>query len=250
MEDLAIGRLLRELRIRLGWPQRRVAASAGISRSAYSEIEHGLIGKVPLEKLRKVAGVLEVRLRLEPSWRGAGIDIVVSARHTGMAELVAQLLIDAGWDVRPEVSFNHFGERGVVDLLAWHVATRSLLLVEVKTEIADVSNLLAVADRRRRLASAIAAPFDWLPATVAQWVVVAESRTNERRLAAHRAFIRAAFPADGRAIRGWLRNPHGPIAALSFLPGSSGSSARRRAAPTQRVRDARSSVNESEKAAT
>ena len=46
MDDLAIGRVLRELRIRLGWPQRVVAAKARISASAYSEIERGHIESV------------------------------------------------------------------------------------------------------------------------------------------------------------------------------------------------------------
>ncbi len=243
MDDLAIGRLFRELRIRLGWPQRVAAAKAGMARSSYSEIEHGLIGKVPIAKLRKVASVYEVRLRLEPSWRGAAIDIVLSARHAAMAERVTKLLREAGWDVRPEVSFNHFGERGVVDLLAWHAASRTLLVVELKTELADVNNLLAVNDRRRRLAAKIAEPFGWQPLVVAQWVVVAESRTNERRLSAHRTVLRAAFPADGRAVGGWLAHPGGPLAALSFLPDSGASSTRRAAAPRLRVRQPRASVS-------
>jgi len=80
VDDLALGRLFRELRIRLAWTQLDVAERAGISRSAYSEVEHGLLATVPLDRLRRVAGVLEVRLRLEPSWRGAAIDMADSAR--------------------------------------------------------------------------------------------------------------------------------------------------------------------------
>lgn len=243
MDDLALGRLFRELRIRLGWPQRTVAARASISRSAYSEIEHGMIGKVPLDKLRKVAAVLEVRLQLQPSWRGAAIDILVSSRHAAMAERVTRLLIGAGWDVRPEVSFNHFGERGIVDLVAWHAPSRALLLVELKTELADVHNLLASCDRRHRLAAHIAEPIGWHPIVVGQWVAIADSRTNERRLAAHRAMIRGALPDDGRAVAGWLARPQRSLGAFSFLPDSSGSSARRRSAPRLRVRDSRASVN-------
>lgn len=249
MDDLGLGRLFRELRLRLEWPQRLVAAKAGISRAAYSEIEHGLIGKVPLDKLRRVAAVLEVRLRLEPSWRGAGIDIVLSTRHSGMAERVTRLLLDAGWEVRPEVSFSHFGERGVVDLVAWHAGTRTLLLIELKTELADVDNLLVVTDRRRRLAAKIAEPFGWQPRFVAQWVVLAESRTNERRLAAHRSRLRAAFPSDGRSVPGWLANPRGALSALSFLPDSTGSSVRRRSAPRLRVRARRSRTDRPPEAA-
>ena len=247
MDDLAVGRLFRELRIRLGWPQAEVAVRAGVSRPAYSEIEHGHLEMVPLGKLRRIAAVLEVRLRLVPSWRGAAVDIVMSSRHAGMAEGVTRLLMTAGWEVKPEVSFNWYGERGVVDLVAWHAATRTVLLIELKTELADVNDLLAVTDRRRRLAAAIVEPFGWKPAGVAQWVAIADSRTNQRRLAAHRSLLRAAFPLDGRAIAGFLAQPGrlgGRLAALSFLPDVSGSSARQGSAPRLRVRRARPSVKQ------
>ena len=152
MDDLRVGRLLRKLRIGLGWPQHVVAAKAGISRTSYSEMELGRVDGISLGRLRKVAAVLEVRLVLEPRWRGAGVDRLLSSGHAAMSESVTRLLLNAGWEVRPEVSFNHFGERGVVDLIAWHAATRTLLLVELKTELADINDLLGVTDRRRRLA--------------------------------------------------------------------------------------------------
>jgi transcriptional regulator with XRE-family HTH domain len=239
MEALAVGRLLRELRLRLDWPQSEVARRAGISRSAYSEIERGEMDHVPLGKLRTVGAILEVRLTLEPRWRGAEIDRIVSSRHANMAERLTRLLVDAGWEVKPEVSFNHFGERGIVDLVAWFAPTRTLLLIEIKTEIADVNDLLAVTGRRARLAERIVEPFGWRPAHVAQWLVVAESRTNERRVADHRAMLRAAFPDDGRGVRGWIRRPVRAVAALWFLPDSSASSTRRASAPRLRVRRAR-----------
>jgi hypothetical protein len=123
-----------------------------------------------------------------------------------------------------------------------HVATKTLLLVEIKTELADINGLLAVTNRRARLASRIAEPFGWRPTGVALWVVVAASRTNERRVADHRVLLRAAFPNDGRSIRGWVHAPALPVAALWFLPDSSDSSTRRASAPRLRVRRTRASV--------
>jgi transcriptional regulator with XRE-family HTH domain len=242
MDDLAVGRIFRELRIRLGRPQRVVAAKAGVSASAYSEIERGHIESVPLGRLRKVAAVLEVRLILEPRWRGAGLDRIISSRHASMTEAVRRMLLAAGWEARPEVSFNHFGERGVVDLVAWHEGSRTLLLAELKTELVDVSDLLAVTDRRRRLAATIVGQFGWEPRRVGEWVVVAESRTNRRRVAEHRSALRAAFPADGRSIAGWLSKPDQPAAALWFLPNTSGAGARSGRAARLRVRPRRSSA--------
>ena len=53
-------------------------------------------------------------------------------------------------------------------------------------------------------------------------MIVAESRTNRRRIAAHQAVLRTAFPADGPAMRRWLVDPGGPIAGLSTGPGNPG----------------------------
>ena len=153
-----------------------------------------------------------------------------------MAEAISQMLVAAEWDVRPEVSFSHFGERGVVDLVAWHALSRTLLLIELKTELADINDLLAVTGRRRRLAAVIAGQFGWVPANVAQWVVVAASRSNERRVAAHRTMLRAAFPADGRSIAGWLANPGSAMSALWFLPNVQSATRRRGPATPIRVR--------------
>ena len=239
VDDLAIGRLFRELRIRLGWRAVDVAARARISQAAYSRIEHGAFETLPVGKLRRVAAVLDVRIQLEPRWRGAGADRVLSTRHAAMTDAVTRILQAAGWEVRAEVSFNEYGERGIVDLVAWHVASRTLLLVEIKTELVDANRLLATSDIRRRLARTIGSQFGWQHAALGQWIVLAESRTNHRRLAEVAAMVRASFPHDGRALRRWLANPRGGIAVLSFLLDSHGANARRKAAPTARVARAR-----------
>jgi hypothetical protein len=136
-----------------------------------------------------------------------------------MHEAVAQMF-DAldGWLTVPEVSFSYYGERGIIDVVAWHPARRTLLIIELKTEIVDVSDLIGTMDRRARLAWQIARDRGWRPESVSVWVVVADSRTNRRRLSAFATVLRRAFPADGRAMRAWLRSPGQRIAALSFLP--------------------------------
>jgi transcriptional regulator with XRE-family HTH domain len=79
VDDLAIGRLFREIRLRLNWPQKIVASRAHISEGAYSAIERGLFETVPIGKLRRVAAVLEVRLPLEPA--GGGRPSIASSRR-------------------------------------------------------------------------------------------------------------------------------------------------------------------------
>jgi hypothetical protein len=213
-----------------------------VATATYSRMERGEIAISRVGTLRKVGEVLELRLVLEARWRGAGLDRFLSEGHAAMAEAISQMLVAAGWAVRPEVSFSHFGERGVVDLVAWHESSQTVLLIELKTELADINDLLAVTGRRRRLALVIAEPLGWKPANVAQWVVIAAGRSNERRVAAHRTLLRAAFPADGRSIAGWLANPVGSPSALWFLPNSHSVSRRRGPATPIRVRRPRSNV--------
>jgi hypothetical protein len=66
-----------------------------------------------------------------------------------------------GWSIAPEVSFSIWGERGLIDILAWHAPTRSLLVIELKTAIVDVSGLVGTVDRKRRLAPEIARSRGW-----------------------------------------------------------------------------------------
>jgi len=235
VDDIGIGRLFRSLRLRLGWRQRDVAERAGVARSVYSDAERGHLEQLTIGKLRRIGAVLEVRLPIEPSWRGGQIERVISGRHAAMAERLTAMLLAAGWEVRPEASFSHFGERGVVDLVAWHAASRTLLLVEIKTELVDVPGLLTVTDRRRRLAKVIAGDRGWEPLRVTQWVVLADGRTNRRRVTDHRMLLRAAFPADGRSVAAWLKEPSEAVDALWFLPDVAGGGAGRGAAGPNRV---------------
>jgi hypothetical protein len=103
-------------------------------------------------------------------------------------------------------------------VLAWHPGRRALLVIELKTKLVDVSDLLGTMDRRRRLAWRIGRERDWDPITVSTWVVIAESRTNRRAVAAHERTIRSKMPVRSRAIARWLRDPVGRVDALGFLP--------------------------------
>lgn len=190
------------------------------------------IARLPLEAILRIAVALDVRIDITARWKGGELDRAINARHAAMHEQVAQLLDEAPeWLFRPEVTFAIYGERGVIDILAFHPPTGALLVIELKTELVDVQGLMGTVDRYVRLATQIARQQGWSPTTVSCWVILREGATNRRRFAGHASTLRAAFPVDGRTMRGWLRNPTGQVRALSFLPASgaaaSGSAVRR-----------------------
>jgi transcriptional regulator with XRE-family HTH domain len=218
MSDVRIGTRFRAVRRRLGLRQTDVARRARVSPTLVSRIERGQLGSIAIARIRRVAEILEIRLELQASWRGGELERIVNARHGAMHDVALRLFESlTGWETTSEVSFWIRGERGVIDIVAWHAATRTLLIIELKTELVDPQELVGTMDRRRRLAFEIAAQRGWRPRDVGVWVAFADTSTNRRHVNRHRRLLRAAFPADGRAIRHWLRGPAGPIAALSFL---------------------------------
>lgn len=238
MDEARLGALLRMVRIRRGLRQRDVAAKAGVSDATVSRIERGHVRTISIGALAEVAAALEVRLDHRARWRGGDLEMLMSRQHSALAEeVVARLHAVGGWEVKPEVSFAIYGERGVVDLLAWHQAASALLVIELKTEIVDVGELLGTLDRKRRLGAQIAATVGWLrPSSVSFVLLIADGRTNQRRVAAHAATFRAALPDDGRRFRSYLRSPDIDVRALAFLPDLHRGTVRRSSATPRRVR--------------
>lgn len=236
MDDQRLGQIYRAIRQRKGWRQVDLGARAGVSASLVARIERGAVGSIPVDKLRRVAIALGARLDTTIRWSGADLGRLLNARHAAMHEAMATFMSNLdGWQFEPEVSFSIYGERGVIDVLAWHPARRALLVIELKTEVVDVSDLLATMDRRRRLAWQIARERGWDPVTVSTWVVIADSRTNRRAVGAHERVLRSKLPVDTRGIARWLRDPKGNVDALGFMTHRQGMTLGRPMSPTRRV---------------
>lgn len=219
MDDQRVGSGFRAMRIRRKLRQRDLSAAAGVPRSVIALIEHGRLDEVAFGQIRAVARALDARFEGLVRWQGGDLDRLTNRGHAQMHEAMARWFVELdGWQAVPEVSFNEFGERGIIDILAWHASTRIVLVVELKTVIVDINDLMSTMDKRRRLALKIADDLGWNAARVATWVVVAPGRSNDRALAEHATVLRAKFPGDGRSMRRWLARPTGEIAALSFLP--------------------------------
>jgi transcriptional regulator with XRE-family HTH domain len=241
VDPVRFGRGIRALRRRRGWRQLDLATKAGVTRATVAGIEQGHGERVTYATLERVARPLEARVVCRLDWRGENLDRLLDAQHAALVEQIVVRVGAAGWQSATEVSFNVFGERGSIDVLAYHAATRLVLVVEAKTAIPDVGGMLMTLDRKARLAVGIAKERGWPASSAARMLVVAESRASRQRIAAHRATFEAAFPVRGRDVHRWLGAPRQPASALWFLSNDSytgvksGSRVRRRGAKRDSV---------------
>lgn len=218
MDVVRFGAALRAIRLRARLRQEDVARRARVSRSTVARIETGSVGTLTVETLERIAAAVGARAELRLRWRGGDLDRLLDAGHAAMHDEMAKLFAGLpGWEAVHEASVAVYGERGVVDVLAWHAGRRIILVVELKTQLVDLSETLGTLDRKRRLAPLVARERGWHPLTTSVWLVLAETPSARARVATYRGVLHAAFPADGRRMRGWLRAPRGSIAAMSFV---------------------------------
>jgi hypothetical protein len=162
----------------------------------------------------------------------------LDSAHARLVEYLAALLRRCGWEVVIEATFWIRGERGSVDLLAWHPGRQVVLIVEVKFVVPDVQAMLAAIDRKRRLGLLIARERGWNAIAVATLLVIGESRTSRRRVDAHAATFQQAFPHRAIEVRRWLAAPgSAPLHGLWFWSASQAVPSRHRVArPATRLR--------------
>jgi len=219
MDPIRFGRSLHALRRRRGWRQQDVADRAGMSQSEVSRAELGQLDGISVGILERMAAALGARFAIRLLWQGEGRDRLLDADHAALVDSVVRRLDRARWLMAVEVSFSIRGERGSIDVLAWHPETRALLVVEVKSVIPDLGGMLMTLDRKSVLAGVLARDRGWPSTTVSRLLVVGEGTTARRRVEQeHEAVFRHAFPVRGRDVDRWLRRPQGQTAGLQFLP--------------------------------
>lgn len=231
MDHVRLGARYRALRHRLGWRQRDLADRCGVSQGLISLIERGHNGQVSSRTLDRVAGALDAEFVGMLRWRGGDLDRLLDEDHAHLLGAVAAPLARMGWLVQAEVTYAVYGERGSIDLLAWHAARSILLVIEIKTEIVSIEETLRKHDEKARLAPRIAAErFGWRPGATAKLLVLPATSTARRRVDRHAAVMRAAYSDRLATIRTWIRDPIGPMSGVLFEDPAAGNgrSARRR----------------------
>jgi transcriptional regulator with XRE-family HTH domain len=218
MDDFRVAARIRALRQRLGLRQQDLADRAGLTQDDVSRIERGRFGPMAVDKIRRVAAALEADLSIVLRWRGGDLDRLTDEGHAALVGRIAGVLRTDGWDVRIEVSYSVYGERGSIDVLGWYGATRLLLVVEVKTELVSVEETLRKHDAKVRLAARIAREqLGWEARGTARLLVLPSLSTARRRVDRQAAVMDISYPLRGAELRRWLSAPMDVRAGLLFI---------------------------------
>lgn len=161
---------------------------------------------MPLGRLDACLHELDAYLRVDVLWQGERLPRLLDARHAALQNTFVLVLERCGWLARVEVSFSEFGERGRIDVLAFHQPTRILAVVEVKPDVGDAQDTVGRLDVKTRLAPRLARELGWVPAAVVP-VLVLEDRTSPRRHVGEHPGLFRRFAPRGRTARTWLRKP-------------------------------------------
>ncbi len=219
MDRVHLGTTFRAIRLGLGLRQADVAARAGTSQQTVSRVERGRFGPVSADALEAKAEAIEADLTIGLRWRGPKLARLLDRRHAQLQDRVVRLLSEAGWEVRVEESFNHFGERGSVDILAWRPDCRALLLVEIKTELVDLQDTVRTLDVKARVVPrVVSSEHGWAARAIAAVLVLPDANIHRAAVARHGALFAAALPARNREVRRWIAEPRGLLRGVWFLP--------------------------------
>jgi transcriptional regulator with XRE-family HTH domain len=206
MNWVHLGRTVRAIRLRQGLRQSDVGARARVSRSVVSIVERGGSERLSIGTIEAVLAALGARLDAKLSWQGTELERLIDAGHAALSASVKQRLERWSWHVRVEASYSWYGERGRIDLLAWHPVAHVLLVVEIKTDLVDVQALLGSMDVKARLAPRLAERFAWPVSHVVPAIVFLEDRTTRRRLGRLSGLF-DRYSLRGQAAIGWARRP-------------------------------------------
>ena len=218
-DDERLGQLLRAIRRRQGLTQVTLAQAAGVPRGDIMRVEAGLAGGLALDRIRRIIDAAGGRARLGTWLNGAAADRILDERHAAVVERALALFVRRGWATRVEVSFSDYGDRGSIDLLAAHAQTRIAAVCEIKTEFGSLEETNRTLDVKVRLGAKIAnAAFGWWPSGgVARLLIVPNSDSVRRVVRQHANTMQSLYPARGREVRAWLRDPAAPFGGIWFV---------------------------------
>jgi transcriptional regulator with XRE-family HTH domain len=213
-----LGHLVHDARLAIGWSQRELGRRSGASQTAISRLERGLRSGLDLEQIQRIATALGGTLRVTfdapfLADRARQRDRV----HARCVAYVASRLRRLGWLVETEVEIDGSRGPGWIDVLAFHAASGTLLVIEIKTEIHDfgqIQRTLAWYERRA-----------WSPARDRGWAVrrthpallLMATDSVDARLRDNRDLANQAFPGRASGLLALVNDPPGGLPVAPSL---------------------------------
>jgi hypothetical protein len=203
--------------------QKDLGAVAGVSQSAVSRTERGHFDTLALWKVRRIFSAVDATAEIEIRWRGGEADRLLDEQHAELLGAAAAILRRCGWKVFSEVTYSVYGERGSVDLLGVHEATRSAAVIEGKTEVASAEEAQRRFDVKCRLApDLVRERVGWRPRHLGRILLVTDTKTNRRRIQGLSDLLSDGYPARTTQVSRWLRSPTSDLGGIWFLSASHG----------------------------
>jgi hypothetical protein len=201
-------------------------------------VEQGELDRLHLGTLGAIADALGIAIDLEARWQGSRGDHLLDRAHAALVELVVKKLQETCWQTIVEYSFNRYGDRGSVDVAAWREERAALLILEVKTRVVDVQDLLSTLDRKARIVPGeLARERGWRGRYVGVFVVLPDGSGPRDAVARHAMTFGSALPGRTREVRRWLLAPEANLRAIWFVHATPGAGTTNRSRFAHRISD-------------
>jgi transcriptional regulator with XRE-family HTH domain len=194
------GRTCRRVRIELDLTQQAVADALGVSRTFIARVE---LARTPVdlgvvERIGQVLGIRAELTLIPPRFltERRSHDRV----HAWCVTYVARRLVAAGWQVAREVDVSDGSIHGWIDLLAFDPRSGTLVVLEVKTLLADLGALQRQVSWYERRALTAARSLGWRPRRFGTWVLCLASAEVEAVLRTHGDVFERELPSRAPAM--------------------------------------------------
>ena len=198
---IKFGLRVRAIRSSIGMPQRRLAMRIHRSQGFVSLVERGKVARLSIAEADAISQALGATLVLilEAPILIAGAPQRDRA-HARCVAYVARRLAAQGWIVRREVIIGARDRPGWIDILAFDPVSRVLLVIEIKTEIADLGGLERQLGWYQREAKRACRDLDWSPTVVVPCAFALATGANDDRMRANAESLRQVFPLRWREL--------------------------------------------------
>ena len=190
---MSFATLCRDARTLLDITQAELAAAVGVSRSLIAGIETGRVNAT-LDVVMRIGDALDLNLQIVGQR-----PVVIDPRPSGVlhgrcSAYVGRRLARRGWSTRREVEIVHGRWHGWIDILAFHPATSTLVVIEIKTQVDDLGAIERQLSWYEREADKVARTMGWRPTTIATWLLLLQTEEVETAIRRERDLLRVGFP--------------------------------------------------------